>query len=135
MTPEIALINAVRTKLKGDASVTALATKGIFDQVPSGTTAPYVYIGPVSRTRLQIDCYQVWSIRIRIYCISTGFNRSQDWEIAEAIIQSLDLQEFALDEPFVQSEPIKITQAGDVVDPNAPKSVFVDITSTIARAP
>jgi hypothetical protein len=134
MTPEIALINAIRTRLKADSSVTALATRGIFDQVPEGTASPYVYIGPVSRTRIEMDCYQLWSIRIRIYAISTGYNRNEDWEIIEAVVQSLDMQELELTDPYSQEAPLKVTQAGDVIDPNAPKSVFVDITSTIARA-
>lgn len=134
MTPEVALINAVRTLLKTDSSVVALVGQGVFDQVPQNTAPPYIYIGPAGRTRIIIDCYQVWTVRVRIYAISTGYGRSEDWEIAEAIVQALDLQEFTLAEPYVQNEPIKINQAGDVIDPSAPKSVFVDISATIARA-
>lgn len=133
MTPEIALINAIRTLLKADASVGALVGQNIFDQIPSQQQPPYVYIGPAGRTRIVMDCYQVWTVRVRLYAISTGYGRSEDWEIAEAMVQALDLQELSLADPYFQQEPLKITQAGDVIDPTAPKSVFVDISTTIAR--
>jgi hypothetical protein len=83
-------------------------------------------------TRIVMDCYQVWAVRVRLYAISTGYGRSEDWEIAEAMVQALDLQELSLADPYFQQEPLKITQAGDVIDPTAPKSVFVDISTTIA---
>jgi hypothetical protein len=133
MTPEIALINAIRTLLKADASVGALVGQNIFDQIPSQQQPPYVYIGPAGRTRIVMDCYQVWTVRVRLYAISTGYGRSEDWGIAEAMVQALDLQELSLADPYFQQEPLKITQAGDVIDPTAPKSVFVDISTTIAR--
>jgi hypothetical protein len=132
MTPEIALINAVRTLLKTDTAVTALIT-GVFDQIPSQQQPPYIYIGPAGRTRLQIDCAQVWTVRVRLYAISTGYGRSEDWEIAEALVQALDLRDLRLEEPYAQQEPLRINQAGDVIDPTAPKSVFVDISTTISR--
>jgi hypothetical protein len=133
MTPEIALINAIRTLLKADVSVGALVGQNIFDQIPSQQQPPYVYIGPAGRARIVMDCYQVWMVRVRLYAISTGYGRSEDWEIAEAMVQALDLQELSLADPYFQQEPLKITQAGDVIDPTAPKSVFVDISTTIAR--
>lgn len=133
MSPEIALINAIRTALKADASVTALVGTNVFDQVGS-QTPPYIYVGPAGRSRVPNDCFQIWTQRLRLYVIYTTWNRTEVWEAAEALIQALDLRQFDLAAPFVQQEPIKITQAGDVIDPNAPKSVFVDLTATIARA-
>jgi hypothetical protein len=133
MTPEIALINAIRTLLKTDVPVGALVGQNIFDQIPSQQQPPYIYIGPAGRKRIVMDCYQVWTVRVRLYAISTGYGRSEDWEIAEAMVQALDLQELTLADPYFQQEPLKITQAGDVIDPTAPKSVFVDISTTIAR--
>lgn len=134
MTPEIALINAVRTLLKADAGVTALVQQKTFDQIPEGTKAPYIYVGPAGRQRVVIDCYQAWTIRLRIYAISSNFNRAEDWDIAEAIVQALDHKEPTLPDPFALQDWLSVTQAGDVIDPNAPKSVFVDLTTTITRA-
>jgi hypothetical protein len=134
MTPEIALINSIRTLLKADGATGALVGQNVFDQIPSQQQPPYVYIGPAGRTRIVMDCYQVWTVRVRLYAISTGYGRGEDWEIAEAMIQALDLQDLALADPYFQQEPLKITQAGDVIDPTAPKSVFVDISTTIAKS-
>jgi hypothetical protein len=134
VTPEIALINAVRTLLKADAGVTELVSQKVFDQIPPGTKAPYVYVGPASRTRLELDCGRAWSIRLRVYAISTGFNRSDDWDIAEAIEEAVNERLLTLPAPFEMQERIRVTQGGDVIDPNAPKSVFVDVTTTISRA-
>lgn len=131
MTPEIALLNAVRSQLK--TSPISGIGQNVFDQIPTDTPPPYIYIGPAGRTRIVLDCYQAWTVRLRIYVIYTSWNRTQVWEAAEATIQSLDLVTFTLPSPYFQEEPLKITQAGDVIDPNAPKSVFVDISSTIAR--
>lgn len=131
MTPEIALLNAIRTQLKTNAI--AGIGQNVFDQIPTDTPPPYIYIGPAGRTRIVLDCYQAWAVRLRIHVIYTSWNRTQVWEAAEAAIQSLDLVTFTLPSPYSQEEPLKIVQAGDVVDPNAPKSVFVDLSATIAR--
>jgi len=133
LTPEIALINAVRARLKADSSVTALVGTSTFDQVPDQTVPPYVYIGPAARARIPIDCGQVWTVNLRIYAISSGYGRDEDWEIAEAIVQSLDLKDLPLAAPFEMQQAIQINRAGDVIDPAAPKSVFVDIQTTIGR--
>jgi uncharacterized protein DUF3168 len=106
----------------------------VFDQVPD-VKPPYIYIGPAGRTRMVTDCYQAWTQRVRTYVVYTTWNRTQVWETAETMIQILDLIEFELAEPYVQSEPLNIVQAGDVIDPNAPKSVFVDLQTTITRIP
>jgi hypothetical protein len=131
MTPEIALLNAIRTQLKTNA-IDGIG-QNVFDQIPTDIPPPYVYIGAAGRTRIVLDCYQAWAVRLRIYVIYTSWNRTQVWEAAEAAIQSLDLVTFMLPSPYFQEEPLKIIQAGDVVDPNAPKSVFVDLSATIAR--
>jgi hypothetical protein len=135
VTPEIALINAVRTLLKNDGGVLALVDASkIFDQVDEKTKAPYVYVGPAGRQRIISDCGQVWTVRLRVYAISSEYNRNEDWDLAEATVQALDQQEPILADPFVLNDRLNVTQAGDVIDPNAPKSVFVDLTATIARA-
>lgn len=135
MTPEVALINAIRTLLKAsDSPIKDMVGQSVFDQVDTTTKPPYVYIGPAGRMRLPADCYQAWTQRLRLYVVYTSWDRSQVWEAAEAIIQALDLKTLDLPDPFSQQQPIQITQAGDVIDPTAPKSVFVDLTTTIARA-
>jgi hypothetical protein len=130
VTPEIALINAIRAKLKA-SNINEIGDK-VFDQVPD-VKPPYIYIGPAGRRRMVTECYQAWTQRVRTYIVYTTWNRTQVWETAETVIQLLDLIEFELAMPYVQAEALNIVQADDVIDPNAPKSVFVDLQTTITR--
>ena len=134
MTPEIALINAIRTRLKNDAAVVAFVGQNVFDQIPEATKPPYIYIGPAGRSHIVQDCYQIWVQRLRIYVIYTSWNRTEVWEASEAVVQSLYEIELDLADPFAAEEPLNVIQAGDNVDPNAPKSVFIDVQTTITRA-
>ncbi len=145
MTPELALRDVLIALLKADPAVAAFVGDRIDDEVPSdaqGRTArglpAYIYLGPMSRQRIRQDCAQIWTMRARLYAISDEWGRSQAWDIVEAVVQALDDKgehDFVLPAPFVISENLHVTQAGDVVDPLAPRSVFVDLITTIIRSP
>ncbi|ACL56991.1 DUF3168 domain-containing protein [Methylobacterium nodulans] len=140
MTPETALLGEVRRLLKADAGVTALVAGKVFDAVPNdrrpGQEAPYIYAGPINRQRVYLECGTAWQIRMRIYAVTTTSGRDQGWEVIEAIVQALDGKDadvVTIPAPFSLQNRLDVTQAGDVVDPLAPKSMFVDLTTTIAR--
>ncbi|KQP34302.1 hypothetical protein ASF27_01705 [Methylobacterium sp. Leaf102] len=129
---------AITDVLTANANVAARVGGRIFDEVPNdGTVAPpYVYLGPINRRRVPHDCAQIWTITARLYVISAEFGRQEAWDAIEAVVQALDGAdapdlEFAA--PFSIQEPLRVTQAGDVIDPLALKSVFLDLTTTIAR--
>lgn len=142
-TFELALRDAIRTRLRADAAFQALAGKQIFDEVPSalGSTvppvkAPYAYFGPIRRSNRVLDCSESWTIQARLYAVSTAFNRDQGWLLIDAMVASLDQLErpdLPLAEPYSLRTPIVVGQAGDVIDPLQAKSVFFDLTTTIAR--
>jgi hypothetical protein len=141
MSPENAFREALTEILKANAPIAALIEHRVYDRVPSKNAperdSPYLYMGPMGRTRIPLDCYQAWTVRARIYAVSTKFQRTQVWDLAELVVQALDLldaPDLVLPPPLSLQEPLKITQAGDVVDPLAPQSVFVDVSTTIARA-
>lgn len=140
MTPETALIAALTDLLLADPAVTTLVAGRIFEEVPSdrraGTEPPYIYLGPIQRQRVPFACGAVWQIRCRIYVVTTAFGRLSGWSIVEAIVQALDGKDapaVALPAPFSLQTSLDVTQAGDVVDPLAPKALFLDLTTTIAR--
>lgn len=145
MTPELALRDIIIELLNASPAVMDAVQGRIYDEVPSDTQGrtqrhlpAYIYIGPMNRTRIRQDCAQMWTMRARIYVISDGWGRTEAWDTAEAVVQAVDEKgeaDFTLAPPFVISEDLHVTQAGDVIDPQSPKSVFVDITTTIIRSP
>jgi len=142
-TPELALRDAIRTLLKADAGFVAIAGKQIFDEVPSslGDAAakvkpPYAYFGPMRRTGYEIGCSESWTIQARLYAVSTAFNRDQGWLLIDAMVRALNQLEqpdLPLAEPYSLRTPLVVGQAGDVIDPLQAKSVFFDLTTSIAR--
>lgn len=140
MTPETALIAAITDALVSDPAVSALVAGRVFDEVPNdrkpGTGTPYVYIGPINRQRVPLDCAAVWQIRCRLYAVTTAFGRGLGWRLVEAIVGALDgrdAPDIALPKPFSLQSRFDVVQAGDVVDPLAPKALFLDLTTTIAK--
>lgn len=135
MTPETALLDAVTAALLATAGVTGLVGQKVFDQVPDDKQAPrppYLYVGPINRTRVTEVCDGgAWALRARLYAVSTGFGRKQAWEMADAVARALDGQELDLPDPFTAVDPVRVTQAGDVLTPASPKAIFVDIAVTI----
>ncbi|GEP12256.1 DUF3168 domain-containing protein [Methylobacterium gnaphalii] len=138
LTPETALLDAVKTLLQADAGFSALAGKKIYDEIPAAKSAgdnpPYAYFGPMRRSRVESGCGEFWTVQARIYAVSTSFGRRQGWALIDAIATALNLQEVVLAAPFVQQQPFIVTQGGDVVDPLAARQVFVDVTTTIGRS-
>lgn len=138
-TPELALRDAIRTLLRADAEFTALAAKRIYDEVPAdlkGVVVPYAYFGPMRRTNYEITCSEVWTIQARLYAVSTAFNRDQGWLLIDAMVRALNQLEqsdLPLADPYSLRTPLVVGQAGDVIDPLQAKSVFFDLTTSIAR--
>jgi hypothetical protein len=145
-TPELALRDALRARLKADAGFAALVGKHFYDEVPAGIgraepTAveprpPYAYLGPMRRAGYAESCVAAWTIQARLYAVSTAFDRDQGWLLADAMIAALNGLEQAdlpLAAPYSLRTPLEVVQAGDVIDPLQAKSVFLDLRITIAR--
>lgn len=145
-TPELALRDAIRTLLKADAGFNAFAAKRIYDEVPTSSgkaiplptdpVPPYAYFGPMRRTGYDIGCSESWTIQARLYAVSTAFNRDQGWLLIDAMVRALNQLEqpdLPLAEPYSLRTPLVVGQAGDVIDPLQAKSVFFDLTTSIAR--
>ncbi|MFB0491832.1 hypothetical protein ABIE45_004418 [Methylobacterium sp. OAE515] len=145
-TPELALRDALRSRLKADPDFTALVGKRFYDEVPAGigraepnaaeTRPPYAYLGPMRRAGYAESCVATWTIQARLYAVSTAYDRDQGWLLADAMIAALNGLEQAdlpLAEPYGLRTPIEVVQAGDVIDPLQAKSVFLDLRTTIAR--
>lgn len=134
MTPEIAFLDAVRAALLADPAVAAIVGDKVLDEVPADRASvepPYVYVGPMARARVSDTCGTAWTMRMRLYSVSTGFGRRQAWEASDAVARALNGVELALPSPFEAVDPILVTQAADVIQSPAPKTTFVDITVTI----
>lgn len=136
MTPERALQEAITTLLLGDPAVSAIVGQKIFDEVPSDKSdaPPWVYLGPISRRRLDgAGCDQAWTITMRLYAASTKFGRKDAWELGNAVSEALEGQEPALAGSYAVAQELRCIQAGDVIAPATPKTVFVDVTTIIAK--
>lgn len=143
LSPILPLRDAIRDCLRADAGFTAIADNRIYDDVPTasansrgpGATAPYAYIGPMRRQRLDIGCGLAWTVQVRIFAVSTTSGRTEAWSLVDAMTAALDgLEAFTppLADPFRLQKMIEVTQAGDVIDPLQAKSVFLDLTTIIA---
>jgi hypothetical protein len=139
VTPETAFLKALIAVLKADAGVEAVVADRIFDEVPederglSLAQPPYLYVGPVNTTRVELGAWpaSAWRVRARLYAVSTAFGRLEAWSAAHAARKALEGVELTLDDPFAAQEPVTATQAGDVTEPLNPKAVFVDLSTTI----
>lgn len=68
--------------------------------------------------------------------VTTAFGRTLGWRLVEAIVTTLDGKDapaVVLPAPFSLQSRLDVTQAGDVIDPLAPKALFLDLTTTIAK--
>lgn len=144
-TPELALRDAIRIRLKATAAVAALVAKRIHDEVPPARgeavpppalQVPYVYFGPMRRSDYEIGCGESWTIQARLYAVSTAFDRDQGWRVVDAMIAALnglERPDLPLADPYSLRIPVEVVQAGDVIDPLQAKSVFLDLRTRIAR--
>ena len=138
MTPETALLKAVVATLKGAAGVSALVGARVYDDVPDDRgnaerAAPYVYVGPINRSRIETGCDAQWNMRLRVYAISVAFGRLQAWDVANAASEALEGQLLTLDQPFHCGDIVRVVQAGDVIEPSNPKATFIDIATIVAK--
>lgn len=135
-SPEAALWDAVQARLRADPGLRSAIGDKVFDEVPtdrSPAVPPYVYAGPVSRTRLPDSHVAAWTLRIRLYVASTGFGRRQAWSLVGAVADALDRAEVTLAAPFVAVGEMLAIQAGDAIAPPSPKTAFVDIEVIVQR--
>lgn len=137
LSPIIPLRDALREHLRKNDAFKALAGNRIYDDVPVGKPAtPYAYLGPMRHSRLEIGCGRAWTVQARIFAVSTANGRGEAWSVVDAMTEALDgLEAFdpPLATPFSLQKMIEVTQAGDVIDPLQAKSVFLDLTTIIAR--
>lgn len=137
MTPETALQDAIVARLLADGPLQELVGEKIFDEVPGDRQAaspPYVEVGTLSSLREEMGGGPGWAVVVRLYAYSTAFGRKKAWEIAGAMRAALDGAELELAEPYRASLPLEALRAGDVVDPPSPKSVFVDVGTTVSAS-
>lgn len=143
LSPIIPFRDALRAHLRASDAFKALAGNRIFDEVPTpkpngqpAATTPYAYIGAMRHTRLEIGCGRAWTVQARLFAVSTANGRAEAWSVVDAMTEALDgLEAFdpPLATPFAMQKMIEVTQAGDVIDPLQAKSVFLDLTTIIAR--
>ena len=137
LSPIIPFRDAIRECLRKDEAFKALAAGRIYDEVPTAkATAPYAYIGPMRHQRLEIGCALAWTVQARIFAVSTANGRAEAWSLSDAMMAALDRREDfdpPLSPPFSLQKLIEVTQAGDVIDPLQAKSVFLDLSTIIAR--
>ncbi|HVL73321.1 MAG TPA: DUF3168 domain-containing protein [Beijerinckiaceae bacterium] len=139
MTHVTALQAALVALLKADAAVAAIVGAKVFDEIPEdqrGPTVkpPYLYVGPVNKTRIEMGAFPPFRVRLRLYAVSTEFGRREAWLLADAVESALEDARPALAAPYEVTEPVAVLQAGDVIEPLNPKSVFVDVQTTVVRA-
>jgi hypothetical protein len=139
-SPEEALQDAIVTRLRDDVALAALVGNDVFDEVPGDEAGlrRYVYLGAMN-TRLPTDgsvplecAHDFWAVTLRIFSAGTDdFGRLGVWETANAVRASLHRAEPALAEPYCLVGPLMVSQAGDVLEPQGPKEVFVDVTALV----
>lgn len=137
MTLNEALQGALVDLLRADTALAALVGDNVFDEVPAdgaGVAPPYVYLGPINLARVE-TCGPAWTVRMRWFAESADYGRLEAWQVAEAVMDAIEDAEPALPDPWSVAEPIRVTQAGDVIDPLNPKTVFVDLTTTVTKPP
>lgn len=107
MDPTLELQGAIIARLRADATLAAIVGKTtggtvkVFDNAPSGTTEPYVSIGPTSFQQEDADCIEGGEVMFQIDAWSTGDGNSvgastQVRKMADAIRRALHRHEFAL---------------------------------------
>lgn len=134
MAPEIALQNAIVAALVADPAVNALVKGKVYDEVPSdrqGAVPPYLELGPVGSQRDELSGGPGWAVTLRLYAYSTGYGRRGAWDIARAAATVLEGANLELEAPHRALLPVEVIRTGDVIDPPNPKSVFLDVTTTV----
>ena len=135
-----AFSDAIFAILKADSGVlAALGGKPqVYDVVPQknvGIVMPWVYLVPAGTKRLEDGCCRGWEIRLRIFCATSDFKRDTAWTIADAVDLALDHQSPVLDPAsgFSLSDDLRMVESGDIIDPDKPRAVFVDVIGHVFR--
>ncbi len=134
-----AFSDAIMARLAADTGIIALVGRQVFDQVPGkggalpGVSPPWIYLGPCGAARFEDSAYRAWMLTLRIYCETIDFNRGPAWAIADAVDAALDGARPALSSPFGLQADLRMTNSGDIIDPDKPKSVFCDVTGIVYR--
>lgn len=143
MTPISALKSALLDHLKAATAGGPLADK-IFDEVPrddqGGATsvdAPFLYLGPVGWQRLEGGDGPGFTVRLRLYVVSTAFGREESWDLAEAVRAALERVE--LNDRLAAlgghaHTGFRVMSCGDVVTPLDPKQVFLELATELFSA-
>lgn len=133
--PTIIIRDAIKAVLAADPDITALVANRIHDRVPSPVKAwPFIAFGPMRFTRTEAgsDGPVLMTVH-RIYTASTEYERDQAWALADFIERALDGINPALEGDFASCMEWRATLAGDIIEANQPKQVFVDISGAVMR--
>lgn len=146
-SPREALLAAIVAKLAASAAVVAIVGRDragnarVYDEVPPGEDKggetgdiTYVYVGPINFGPNLVSCGQARLARVRVFAMSEHFGRVKVAELGHAVFTALDDAALTLDAPYRATEPLQVTADGDVIEPDDPKSVFVDATTVLAWA-
>lgn len=139
MTPQKALMAAIRTLLVTDPDVAALIDERVYDEIPeddrgeelAGVAYPYLYAGPVAWTDVDMGAGRSLEIRARLFAVSADFDRDTVWAVADAVTRALHRAEPEISAPYALASHIRAVAGGDVLNPPSPKAAFVDVTATI----
>ena len=134
------LKDAIVGGLRADPTIAGIVGQKVYDEVPrdqrgepSDAEAPFIYIGPIGRRRLEYGDRPAWTVSARLYCVSSAVGRADCWDMADAVHAALDLQNFEM--PNGNShDRLKVIGDGDVIAPGAPKQVFLDLTTNLFSA-
>ena len=137
MSATFAFQDAIVARLRADAALAALLGGGkVYDQPPGDhdrPRAPYVYIGAVNRTRIESSCGRKWTVRLRLFAVSTALGRKEAWAVIEAAGNALDGWEPTLAAGYsTDGEIIRVVQDGDVIEPLNLNEAFCDLACTLA---
>ena len=130
--PVLALRDAVIARLLASPDVAALVQGKVRDDVPSDDEAdnlPWICMGPARLTPLDMGCSTAWTVSLKVFAESNAFDRDQAWAIARAAIRVLDKAEISGDPRFCDA--LKVTGAGDVMDPGQIKTVWFDVSTVM----
>ena len=124
---------ALIAALKADSGVAAIVGANVYDEVDRvSAVAPWVYLGPMGYRELAIGG-AAFEARLRVYCVSTKFDRDGAWTLHDAVRKALANTVLSLSGGHVASD-LRVMAGGDVTIPNAPKEVFVDLMCSLSDA-
>jgi len=133
-SPELALQKAIIDLLLGDTGVVAAigtvdGKPAVFEEPPVNkdlSTQPWLYPGPINTTDMDSGVAVLGQIRLRIYVAARS--RVEAWNAIHVARKAVHLKEPAIAGGFTRESPLRVTQAGDIIDPVQPREAFFDVT-------